>query len=123
MAVIPGCPKHYATEQGEIVNAKGKVLRQWSESRNGALRVRVCGKNRMVGFLVLTAYSGHPPSGDFRVKYVNGDCTDNRPVNLAWARRREKPLAPQSPTVPSALEAEYERLSNERYSIIELMQT
>lgn len=122
-AEIPSCPGYQATRAGEILNPKGKTLRQWSESADGALRVRACGKNRMVGFLVLSAFSGHPPSKDYRVKYLNDDCTDNRIENLVWARRKTAVTPPQPRALPSALEDEYDRLRLERLALVELMQT
>jgi hypothetical protein len=83
-AEIPHLPGFHASNEGAIANRKGKILSQWHESKRGALRVRIKGRNRAVGFLVLTAFTGVPPRG-FYVRYRNGDKTDNTLENLMWA--------------------------------------
>lgn len=119
---IPGCPGYTADiEAGAILNRKGKVLRPWRESKDGALRVRVAGRNRMVHYLVLSALSGIPPKG-YRARHRNGNLADNSGANLYWMAPKTKATT-QQPTLTRDVELEYDRIRLERLTLVELMQT
>lgn len=121
MANIPGCPGYTASDDtGEILNSRGIVLRQWRESADGAFRVRVCGRNRMVNYLILSAFTGHPPAKGYRPVHLNRDRADNRLENLAWSGRISK--REPARTISADFEREYYRVARERLSLAELMQ-
>lgn len=83
-ADVPKCPGYRASDMGVIVNRRGKPLKQWRES-SGAVRTWIKGRNRMVNYLVLTAFTGCPPCAGYFVRNRNGDRSDNSLENLVWA--------------------------------------
>lgn len=119
-ADLIGCPGYKATDNGEILNSRGKVLRQWRESNDGAFRVRVRGRNRMVSYLVLSAFTGSPLDKTYRPINLNKNRTDNRLNNLAWSgkSRDRRPTL----TLSAELDREYYRVLAERQELAELMQ-
>lgn len=84
-ADIPECPGFRASDDGLIVNKKGKILKQWREADNGAYRVRINGRNRMVSHLVLTAHTGRPPYPGYYPRNADRDRSNNAIDNLIWA--------------------------------------
>lgn len=120
-ADLLGCPGYKATDDGEILNSRGKVLRQWRRHADGAFRVRVCGRDRMVTYLILSAFTGRPLIKGYRPVNLDKDRANNRLENLAWAgRRRDKR---PTLTISAALDREYYRVVAQRQELAELMQT
>lgn len=120
-ADLLGCPGYKATDNGEILNSRGTVLRQWRESVDGAFRVRVCGRNRMVSYLILSAFTGAPLDKGYRPANLNKDRADNRLENLVWTSRRR--VKRQTLVLSAELDREYYRVVAERQELAELMQT
>jgi hypothetical protein len=87
-AEIPGVPGFLASEDGEIKSPKGKILSQWQEANDGAWRVYARKRNRMVAYLVLTAFTGTPPNGKYYIRFVDKDKSNSRLENLAWKAKR-----------------------------------
>lgn len=79
------------------VSSKGRVrslrLVQQHDSADGYMRVHFYdGQDTLhplVHRLVAVAFIGPPPSPDHVVSHLNGDPSDNRPDNLAWATVHE----------------------------------
>ncbi|AXH67901.1 HNH endonuclease [Mycobacterium phage Bromden] len=77
----PLVPGIQVSDQGKIKGPR-KELSQWTDDR-GCKRVKANGRPWAVHILVLTAFVGPRPDGA-APKWLNGDPTDNRLVNLKW---------------------------------------
>lgn len=77
--IVPGVQ---VSDQGKVKGPRGKELSQWTDDR-GCKRVKANGRPWAVHILVLTAFVGPRPDGAVP-KWLNGDPTDNRLVNLKW---------------------------------------
>jgi hypothetical protein len=77
--LVPGVT---VSDQGKIKGRRGKELSQWPDDR-GCMRVKAGGRPYAVHLLVLTTYVGPKPPGA-APRWMNGDVTDNRLVNLQW---------------------------------------
>lgn len=86
-AEIPRLPGFHGSEDGQIKNRHGRILSQWQRKAGGAFRVRIKGRDRMVSFLILTAFTGRPPCDGFYVRYRNKNRADSHKDNLMWAGR------------------------------------
>lgn len=80
---IPGFTGFRASTDGQIKNARGKILTP--RPHGSGLRVDLGKASAMVHNLVLRAFTGRPLSGRYRPKHLNGDLTDNRLDNLVWS--------------------------------------
>ncbi|ALA48508.1 HNH endonuclease [Mycobacterium phage Lolly9] len=80
-AESPLVPGIQVSDQG-IVKGPRKELSQWPDER-GCMRVKAGGRPYAVHLLVLTAFVGPRPDGA-SPRWLNGDPTDNRLVNLTW---------------------------------------
>ncbi|QXO14334.1 HNH endonuclease [Mycobacterium phage Chaser] len=76
--IVPGVQ---VSDQGKVKGPR-KELSQWTDDR-GCRRVKANGRPWAVHILVLTAFVGPRPDGAVP-KWLNGDPTDNRLVNLKW---------------------------------------
>ncbi|QFG10326.1 HNH endonuclease [Mycobacterium phage DyoEdafos] len=76
--IVPGIQ---VSDQGKVRGPR-KELSQWTDDR-GCRRVKANGRPWAVHILVLTAFVGPRPDGAVP-KWLNGDPTDNRLVNLKW---------------------------------------
>ncbi|WP_124712960.1 HNH endonuclease [Mycolicibacterium nivoides] len=78
---IPELKGYEASDQGKIRGPR-KELSEWADER-GCMRVKAAGRPWAVHMLVLLTFVGpRPPGGAPR--WLNGDPTDNRLVNLKW---------------------------------------
>lgn len=83
---LSGFPGFSVSQAGDIVNRKGKLLRQRRDAgKNAGMRVWIRGRLRNVDRLVLSTFTGHPPCEGYFVRHLNGDRSDNRLENLVWA--------------------------------------
>lgn len=87
------------------------------------MQVDIGKTTRMVHDLIARTFFGICPPG-YRIKHRNGDPSNNRKDNLAWAGSPKAADPSSQPRVlPSALEDEYDRVRCERLALVELMQT
>lgn len=89
-ADIPGFAGWRASIDGEIINPRGKIIRQ-SRASNGCMKVHLGKATAMVHHLVLRAFTGHPTHRDsdnehYYPKHV-GAKDDNGLDNLVWAMK------------------------------------
>ena len=82
-------PDYEVSTLGRIWSSKRKKFLK-PLSMNGYLAVRLyrmkTSRTLMVSAIVLEAFVGPRPKG-YKVKYLNGDRTDNRLVNIEWQQR------------------------------------
>lgn len=88
-AEIPGFPGYPASDDGEIMNPRGRILSQRPAS-NGGRQVDIGNATVMVGNAVLRAHTGRPLDPGYYVRYLNGDRADNRLENLVWTDREPR---------------------------------
>lgn len=74
-----------ASDDGQICNSRGKLLRQ-RDSKKGK-RVNLGKATAMVHTLVLKAWTGRPLTKGYYPKHLNGDKSNNSRENLVWAGR------------------------------------
>lgn len=89
-------------EQGSVYNATTcRELKLQDKHGYKFVVLRVNGKQKMIGVhrLVCDAFHGAPPSPKHQPDHINGDPSDNRPINLEWVtpmenvrRGRSKPV-------------------------------
>lgn len=82
-------PGYMATAEGEIFGPKGKSVRQIPDG-SGGLYININGTTIGVHSLILPAFTGIPSKKEWRPKHLNGDRSDNRLENLAWAQRGKR---------------------------------
>jgi hypothetical protein len=90
MQPIPSAPGYHATEDGQIISPRGKVLAS-SPEKDGYLRVTVFvpqRKTKWVSWLVAEAFLGPKPP-KHEVRHLNGDRTDNRAENIAYGTSKQ----------------------------------
>lgn len=78
---IPGLDGYQAHPSGRIRGPR-RELSEWTDDR-GCRRVKANGRPYAVHMLILTTFVGPRPDGA-TVRWINGDPTDNRLVNLKW---------------------------------------
>jgi HNH endonuclease/NUMOD4 motif len=83
-APIPAFPGYEASDDGQIRNKHGRLLRQ-RLAGNGSLQVDIGKATAMVHNLVLRAHTGRPLTKGFYVEWRNEDRADNTLDNLMWA--------------------------------------
>lgn len=97
MKEIPNFPGQYATEEGEIYSIRSGELKLKPQrlDTKGYLRVNlkdgscpVKDKQINVHTAVLMAFVGPKPDG-MECRHLNGNCCDNRLVNLCWGTHQE----------------------------------
>ncbi len=97
MREIPGFPKQFVTEDGIIYSTRSGELRIKPQrlDTKGYLRVNLrdgnCpAKNRQINVhtVVLLSFIG-PKPGKMECRHLNGNCLDNRLVNLCWGTHQE----------------------------------
>lgn len=120
-ADIPGYAGYRASVDGEIINASNGRIKRQRPAYNGSLQVHLGKSTRMVHDLVARAHYGRPPCRGYSVKHRNGDLSDNQIENLMWSGRSRG--RQQRPRLAVAVQDEYNRILEERNSLIELMQT
>lgn len=80
---IPGLTGWKASDQGEIQNPRGKIVKQQIGAR-GYMKVNVGKSTRLVHRLVLLAFIG--PSNQ-KITWRNGNKRDNRLSNLCYGEK------------------------------------
>lgn len=86
---------HFVTDEGRVLSAeRGSHTvreRRYTPNRAGYLMVYVAsaGRNVAVHCLVAEAFLGPKPTPNHEVRHLDGDCTNNRPENLAWGTHQE----------------------------------
>lgn len=94
---IPGYPGYYAAEDGTIISTRTEPPKVLStQLHKGYLHLNVktgLGRNTKkkepVHKLVLLAFHGPKPSGEFQGRHLNGDSLDNHYTNLSWGTPSE----------------------------------
>lgn len=97
MKLIPGYPEYFASEQGEIYSGRqGELRKIATRPHKGYLHVNIktgygrhTQKKEPVHKLVLLAFHGHKPNEDMVCRHLNGNPTDNQPMNLKWGTTTE----------------------------------
>jgi hypothetical protein len=93
---IPGVSKAYCAGSNGIVYSRARG--EWRPLKphtngNGYQCVTIMDgarkTTRAVHSLVCSAFYGPPPSKSSQVRHLNGDTTDNAPLNLAWGSQQE----------------------------------
>ena len=84
---IPNFPNYSVDSNGNVFNAKGKLLKPF-ESNNGYLRVSLCNakeKHKCFSIHRLVANAFIPNPNSFtQVNHINQNKKDNRMENLEW---------------------------------------
>lgn len=78
---LPELKGYTISDQGKVRGPR-KELSQWEDER-GCMRVKAAGRPYAVHLLMLLTFVGPRPAGG-QPRWVNGDPTDNRLVNLKW---------------------------------------
>lgn len=78
---IPELEGYQVSDQGKVRGPR-KELSEWTDER-GCKRVKAAGRPYAVHLLVLLTFVGPRPTGAVP-RWLNGDPTDNRLVNLRW---------------------------------------
>lgn len=98
---IPDFPAYEASSLGDIRRIKasagavvGRVLKPYAHPKLEYLYVLLYDsngfpKNRGVHTLVLSAFKGKRPIGDYQSAHTDGNRKNNKPSNLRWATRKE----------------------------------
>ena len=91
---VPGYPNYFAGADGYLYSThRGWRRLNPGVSADGYLRssVHVGDARRFVRVhrLIALAFLGPAPSPQHVVRHLNGNCTDNRPSNLAWGTPSE----------------------------------
>lgn len=88
-APVVGHPNYEVSDLGRVRNRLTGHVQRRRPSGKGYIQASF-GKTspkQSVHRVVLRAFVGEPPPGDYQGSHLNGDCTDNRLSNLAWELR------------------------------------
>lgn len=96
---IPGFPGYYATSDGDVLSSlTGSYVKIAKRMHKGYLRVNIrlkLGRGRKVvrpmevHRLILSAFSGPPPSKEHQCRHLDGDPLNNSSQNLCWGTPAE----------------------------------
>lgn len=99
---IPDHPGYFASDEGDIYSIlrsktgspkKRKVTIDYHGRAIINLQAppgsKFTTKTYSVSILILTAFKGPRPKGDYQCSHLNGNALDNRPVNLEWETRAQ----------------------------------
>jgi hypothetical protein len=91
---IPGFPRYFATERGEILSVARGAMRKLvgGVDKDGYRKVILCDNGirhyKRVHALIALAYHGQPPP-DMVVCHLDGDLKNNAAQNIAYVSQRE----------------------------------
>lgn len=95
---IPGYPKYYADNQGNIYSNKSNVLKKLTQTKDRDGYYRVCARTKINGLthtpsvhrLVAITFLGKPEDSlKNSINHIDGDKSNNKPENLEWVTSAE----------------------------------